>query len=224
MHTPFDMVTGFIHKTKFGDIKILEYINSESVRAEFVDTGFVIKRSSSAIRLGQIKDKMAPSVCGVGFLGCGKYTVTSGGKVTPWYVKWHSMLSRCYLYSQFSKRKGYEDCSVCEEWHNFQNFSKWMRENYPNDGSDYELDKDIKVKGNKIYSPDTCLFVSKFENLSEAITRTLSKGWEFLDPNGRVVKFNNLNEFCRLNDLDKGNMAKVYHGERKSHKKWRSNK
>ncbi len=224
MKIPFDMVSGFIHNTKLGDLKIIEYINCESVRAVFVNTGFEIKRSSHGIRLGQVRDKMIPSVCGVGFLGSGKYTVTKHGKLTLWYRKWHSMLSRCYLYSQFSKRKGYEDCYVCEEWHNFQNFAKWVEVNYPKDGSNYELDKDIKIKGNKVYSPNTCLFVSKFENISEAITRALSREWQFLDPSGNLVVINNLSEFCRLNNLDKGNMAKVYHGERKSHKKWRLNK
>ena len=72
------------------------------------------------------------------------------------------MLRRCYNNNQRdrNKRPKYDGCTVCEEWHNFQNFAEWYEENY------YEikeekmcLDKDILVKGNKIYSPQTCVFV-----------------------------------------------------------------
>ena len=52
----------------------------------------------------------------------------------------------------------YKDVTVCEEWHNFQNFAKWFEDNYV---EGFELDKDILVKGNKIYSPETCCFVPK---------------------------------------------------------------
>jgi hypothetical protein len=54
----------------------------------------------------------------------------------------------------------YKDCSVCDEWLNFQNFAAWYDKNYYEvTGERMDLDKDILVKGNKIYSPDTCAFV-----------------------------------------------------------------
>lgn len=43
-------------------------------------------------------------------------------------------------------------------------FYEWMRENfYQIDGENaaVQLDKDIKLKGNMVYSPDTCLFVPR---------------------------------------------------------------
>ena len=69
---------------------------------------------------------------------------------------WRSMLSRCYSKKYQEKEPSYIDCSVCEEWLLFSNFKKWFDENYV-DG--YALDKDILIKGNKVYSPDTCCFV-----------------------------------------------------------------
>ena len=55
----------------------------------------------------------------------------------------------------------YKGCSVCEEWWNFQNFAEWYEDNfYTIEGEKICLDKDILVKGNKIYSPKTCTFVS----------------------------------------------------------------
>ena len=72
------------------------------------------------------------------------------------------MLRRCYSDEFQKKQPAYIGCSVCEEWHNYQNFAKWYEENYYEvDGERMELDKDILVKGNKIYSPTTCVFVSQ---------------------------------------------------------------
>lgn len=76
--------------------------------------------------------------------------------VCPIYRKWHSMLARCYSNSVLSIRPTYEGCTVCSEWFVFSRFSKWYEENYI---EGFDLDKDIKIKGNKIYSPDACLFV-----------------------------------------------------------------
>lgn len=69
------------------------------------------------------------------------------------------MLGRCYDDTK-AKHKSYENCTVCEEWHNFQNFAKWYEENYYEIKDErMELDKDILIKGNKVYSPETCVFV-----------------------------------------------------------------
>jgi hypothetical protein len=45
---------------------------------------------------------------------------------------------------------------VCDEWKTHSGFKQWFDENYI---EGYSLDKDILVKGNKLYSPDTCCFV-----------------------------------------------------------------
>ena len=70
------------------------------------------------------------------------------------------------LYQNSPKTPSYKDCEVCEEWHNFQNFAKWYDENYYEvKGEKTQIDKDILIKGNKIYSPDKCLFVPQKINL-----------------------------------------------------------
>lgn len=66
------------------------------------------------------------------------------------------MLNRCYS----GKYPTYEDCYVCEEWLNYQNFAEWFYQNYYEvDNEIMNLDKDILYKGNKVYSPETCVFV-----------------------------------------------------------------
>ena len=103
-------------------------------------------------------------VCGVG-VNDADYTVspTINGKIVncPYYVSWISMLIRCYSEQSKLRRPTYKGCSVCEEWLTFSNFKMWME---TQDWQGKELDKDILVAGNKIYSAETCVFVSKIVN------------------------------------------------------------
>lgn len=77
--------------------------------------------------------------------------------VCPYYRSWTHMLERCYCPKLHKRRVSYIDCEVVESWLLFSNFKKWMKKQ---DWKGKDLDKDIKFPGNKIYSPDTCLFVS----------------------------------------------------------------
>ncbi|CAH9016153.1 putative DNA-binding domain protein [Vibrio phage 466E53-1] len=97
------------------------------------------------------------SVYGVGQFGIGPY---SKSKDRMAYNRWKGMLQRCYDDKYLENKPSYNDCFVCDEWFNFQNFAKWFYENYPQDGNDYHLDKDLKVIRNKECSPSMCMFVS----------------------------------------------------------------
>ena len=68
------------------------------------------------------------------------------------------MLIRCYNKKDLEKNPTYKNTTVCIEWCNFQNFAQWFEKNYIDD---WALDKDILVKGNKVYSPETCCFVPR---------------------------------------------------------------
>lgn len=72
------------------------------------------------------------------------------------YSRWYKMLKRCYDKEFHKKKPTYSDCYVCDDWLYFSNFKRWFDENYI---ERYVLDKDILVKGNKCYSPETCCFV-----------------------------------------------------------------
>lgn len=69
---------------------------------------------------------------------------------------WNDMINRRQNSTMLKKFPTYMECSVCEEWLIFSNFMEWFRENHI---EGCELDKDILVKGNKVYGPDTCCFV-----------------------------------------------------------------
>lgn len=87
------------------------------------------------------------------------YCVMDGDRGVPPYATWSQMLIRCYSKSYLKQTPSYKDCIVCEQWKRYSNFEKWF--NDPSNGykDGYCLDKDILVKGNKVYSPDTCCFV-----------------------------------------------------------------
>lgn len=72
------------------------------------------------------------------------------------YKKWSAILERVYSEKLHIKHSSYKNCSLCKEWHLYSNFKKWFDENYI---EVYSLDKDILVKGNKMYSPEKCCFV-----------------------------------------------------------------
>lgn len=82
--------------------------------------------------------------------------------VCPYYQKWMSMLRRCYGNKEQILNSTYEECTVCPEWLTFSNFREWMVtqewESLVGEPS-LQLDKDLLVKGNKVYSPEACVFL-----------------------------------------------------------------
>jgi hypothetical protein len=74
----------------------------------------------------------------------------------PFYDKWINMLKRCYSPLWHKQYPTYIGCSVCPEWRYFSKFRLWM-ENQKWEGM--ALDKDLLVKGNQVYGPDTCCFL-----------------------------------------------------------------
>lgn len=149
----------------YGDFVIVDYINAKNVIVRFVDTGFVTTSESVNVLRGSVKDKMMPIVYDVGFVGEGRFSPSVNRKHTGAYVRWKGMLKRCYCEESLKVRPTYRGCTVCAEWHNFQNFAEWYESNHV-DGR--HMDKDIKIDGNKIYSPSTCLFVTQKENNKKA--------------------------------------------------------
>jgi len=79
----------------------------------------------------------------------------------PFYSKWENMLQRCYSEKFHNRIPTYRGCSVCKEWLLFSNFKAWMEQQ---DWKGKQLDKDLLVYQNKIYSPETCCFVSSEVN------------------------------------------------------------
>lgn len=104
------------------------------------------------------------TVRGVGYNSGGIYKRTEHGKITDCYHVWKGMFDRCYSDYQLERRPTYIGCSVDEAFHDYQDFAKWYYENKYS-GLGYELDKDILITGNKVYSPENCCLVPKQINM-----------------------------------------------------------
>ena len=135
------------------EMEIIECFGWEKYTVEFKDGLQIRNKRYSHIVNGSIKNPHHKSIHKVGYIGVGKYRKSSHHKI---YYIWVNILGRCYSITQQTKRPTYIGCIVDERWHNFQNFAKWYEENYI---EGFHLDKDILVKGNKIYSPETCTFI-----------------------------------------------------------------
>lgn len=151
---------GTIGKNKYESLmKIIEYKGTDNVWVKF-ENDKVVHTTWQAFLKGNVRNPFDRTVYGVGFIGEGEYKPSNNRKDTRQYKTWSSMIKRCYNERYIEKNHTYKGCSVAEEWHNFQNFAKWYDENYYEiEGEVMCLDKDILVKGNKIYSPETCVFV-----------------------------------------------------------------
>lgn len=150
--------TGEISYTSLGTkMKIIKYNNTDDLYVEFQDDYKIVAHGNySDFKKGYIKNPYDKSIENVGYIGIGKYSRKTHKVI---YDKWAYMLNRCYNPYKLNKKQIYIDCYVCDEWHNFQNFAEWYEENYYECNEELHLDKDILIKGNKIYSPQTCIFI-----------------------------------------------------------------
>ena len=198
---------------KYGEYIVINYINTRKVAIKFLSTNYSYYTTMCRIKRGGVKDYLAPSVCGVGYVGEGSFKPSIKGLDSKSYKVWHCMLQRCYDESILGRYPTYKGCSVADEWHNFQNFAKWFEDNYI---EGYQLDKDSLVEGNKIYSEDTCTFISPQANTEVAH----AKNYKMVSPDKVCVSIYNLRKFCRDKDLIYSCMRKVNNGSRKQHKGW----
>ena len=97
------------------------------------------------------------------------------GKNTKEYALWHSMLERCYSKPYLEKKPTYIGCSVSDTFLYYHLFRVWCQTQVGFGKEEYQLDKDLLIKGNKLYSEDTCVFIPKSLNLL-LTKRTLDRG------------------------------------------------
>ena len=140
-----------------GDFKIVKYNDSRNVEIQFINTGFEKSVQLGDIRSGKVKDSYAPSVFGVGVAGT-KYPNRVNGRKTKEYVLWCHMFERCYSDAYKKKYPTYEVCKVSDNFKSYEYFYEWCHKQV-GFNKEWHLDKDLLIKGNKVYSEDTCVFL-----------------------------------------------------------------
>lgn len=123
-------------------------------------------------------NKSSSMVRGFGVKGM-DYPTWENGKHTKEYQLWQNMLERCTEKWQ-AKNASYKGVTCSENFKSYTFFYEWCHSqkgfNCKDDnGENWRLDKDILVKGNKVYSEDACCFVPLTVN-SLLISRRAKRG------------------------------------------------
>lgn len=148
-----------------GPFEVVNYRDANNVTVRFRNTGYETETTKAALLGGdnpRIRDPLAPTVFGKGYQGIGGHLGYVKTVETQPHAIWRAMLRRCYGPEH---RAAYADVTVCAEWLNFQTFADWYEDNHPG-APGLELDKDIKIPGNRVYGPHACQFVTRAENLA----------------------------------------------------------
>ena len=147
-----------------GDFKIVKYNDNRNVEVQFLKTGYEATVELVQVKRGNVKDPYVPSVCGVGIVGA-KYPITINSILTKEYTLWCSMLKRCYSNAYKKRQPTYEGCEVSNNFKSYEYFYEWCNKQVGFNNKDWQLDKDLLTKGNKVYSENTCIFIPAEINL-----------------------------------------------------------
>lgn len=155
-------VGDLVNTKSYGVCKILEIHNSRKLIVEFIDTGYIVSATADSLRKGAVKDRLLPTVYGVGVVG--NEAISDSGVCKKDYKQWANMLRRCYDKAYHVVRPTYKGCSVSDNFLFYPYFKEWCGKQIGFDNKDdrkrkFVLDKDVLVKGNKIYSEETCCFI-----------------------------------------------------------------
>lgn len=150
-------------------MKIISYNTYNDIEVEFAEPYHCILKASTRHFLdGGITNPYAPTVCGVGIVG-NKYAtnVQGSNKALREYGIWRSVLTRCFDKRYKEKYPTYENASCIHEWFYYENIYEWIHEQENFNivkNTNYNIDKDILFKGNKLYAPEKCIIIPQRVN------------------------------------------------------------
>ncbi len=181
------------------------------------------------------KNRYERTVCGMGYLGYlsdgnPARTVDENGQILREYVHWSSMINRCYNDKVHATHPSYIESEVDEKWLEFayfyehfneiEGYEEWLK--YPN--KKWHLDKDIKIKNNKIYSIENCILVENSVNAKEVLDR-LGNQNPYIDKNWiaglsindeEVILYKSPIKAQEDLGIDPSSIRKAYKGEQRS--------
>lgn len=146
-----------------------EYINTENVMVRLMGTNYIVKTQWRQLLDGRLRNPFKLNLYG-GYMGVdkdGKFFNFKDSYIKRAYHLWYNMLERVCT------NEMYTNVSVCSHWNCFANFledlpkikgyDKWLTSGK----NEICIDKDYLQQGidHKIYSIDTCCFVTISENL-----------------------------------------------------------
>jgi len=172
-YTKSPIEVGQIYDSRFsGKVEVVTYLSIKEVQVLFLNSGKTKWVRGDHLKLGNIKDYHQPTVYGVGVVGDNVTKIN--GRTTTLYNAWVGILERCYSEKLHKLYPTYLGCTVSDDWKYLDNFKIWFENNY-RDG--WEIDKDLLLRGNKLYSAETCRYIPKpLNNLLKENWKLSTKG------------------------------------------------
>ena len=147
-----------------GMVHVVKIENSLNILVRFHNTKFEKVVTANNLRKGRVKDDS------LFFHGSGAIndlrSLRGDAKPVREYSLWNSMIQRCYSIKRQEKKPAYKDCFVSEHFKLFSNFVAWCNKQVGFGVAGFHLDKDLLIKGNKEYSPETCVFLPSEVNIA----------------------------------------------------------
>lgn len=147
-----------------------------------------------------------------------------------WRLKAYRMW-KC-MWERVTENPYYVDCKIHENFRLFSNFLKWLEneprfEEFCTTCSEVKwcIDKDMKLKGNKNYSPEFMTLCTQSENSKEQITRNVNPNIYKLKPiiglGNNILLFKYIKE-SKIKGFNSAHIVSCCKKKRKSHKgyKW----
>ena len=192
---------------------VVEYINSQNVVIKFNDNyQYTYSVRLAHLLRGAVKNPYRPSLLGIGYLGVNSDGLPQLDNINNEYSTWDGMIRRCYDPKYQEKYPSYKGCVVTKEWHNYRVFQEWINSN-KYCGLGYCLDKDVLKKGNKVYSPETCVLIPHDLN-----TLLLTPEKKSAYPTGVVFNKNSEKFVARVGINGKNRHIGVFDCPEKAHK------
>lgn len=224
------MIIGEIKKNNKGQFFVIKSKNEERsdnkhtyYNITFLDTGYSDVVRHDSINKGLVKDKLSKSCYRIGMIG---YINTR----EHWkeYKIWKNIIYRCYCVDDKSyKYYGAKGVTICERWKRFDYFFQDISELPGFNKELFEqgklrLDKDILSINNKVYSPQTCLWVSDLTNQKRRTVEYNTKKKKYaIFPDGHIEQIFNISDFCKTYNLHRQNVTLCLNGKQKSTKNFK---
>ena len=197
---------GSVFKTKnYGDVVVLDYYNARDVTIKFLNTGNVRKTGTSELKKGEIRDNEAFPVYSVGIMDVPN-EARRNVPIPKEYSIWNGVRQRCYNENIRHLTPSYQEVEMSENFKRYSYFKEWCHNQIGFDQDGWQLDKDILIKGNKVYSEYTCCFVP--QEINAALTNNKSVRGSF--PSGVIYNCTKTRYRARIQRGDKWESLGTY--------------
>lgn len=163
-----DIVGEVFENTKGESYEVLEQLGTSNFKIKFTDSGYETEAKKINIEIGQIKDRSnlnkfkdisgfdhSQNKCVSGVNKTAKALASEKGLLKE-YTIWSNIVGRC--------NRGY--AKLHEDFYTFDSWLGWAKEqkgfmDKDGNGNLFQLDSDLFSTDEKMYSPDTCVFIPK---------------------------------------------------------------